>query len=958
MRQVFAITRKELEGYFGSPMALIFVGAYLAVTLFVFFWADAFFARGLADVRPLFRWTPVLLIFLVAALTMRAWSEEQRSGTLELLLTLPLSPTQLALAKFLAVMAQVTVALALTLFLPITVSLLGDLDWGPVIGGYLAAVLLAAAYAALGLLISSRTDNQIVALITTSLGCGLLYLLGSRGLTTFFGSADAILRALGTGSRFESIQRGVVDLRDLVYYLSLTTLFLSLNVLSLSSLRWSRGMAARPQRLGQQVTSALLALNLLLLNIWLYPLRGLRLDLTAQRQYTLSRATRELLAGLQEPLLIRGYFSENTHPLLAPLAPTIADMLEEYRIAGGGRVQVEVIDPAQYPEKEQEANQVYGIRPTPFQVQGRYETSIINSYFDILVRYGDQSATLGFRDLIEVSARSDGTVDVGLRNLEYDLTRTVKKVAYGFQSVEAVLAALDAPARLTLYVTPDTLPASLAEAPETIRRVAEELASRSEGRLVYQVVDVDASPNAALRQTLLEEHGIQPLAASLFSLQTFYLHMVLQAGERSEVVFPSGDLSEANVRSALEAAIRRSAPGFLQVVGLWTPPQASQQQMYGLMPSQSLSSWTTVGQYLRQEYEVRALDLTSEIPPSVDVLVVVAPQDLADVQRYVIDQYLMRGGTVIVAAGSYGIVSDPFGGGLALQPLEGGLREMLAHYGVQVEQRLVMDPQNEPFPVTVMREVEGIQFQEIRAIPYPFFVDVRSDGMAAGHPIVSNLAAITLNWASPVSAQEAEAAGRQVTMLLQSSPKSWTQSSTDIQPNLTLYPELGFPQGEDVGRKTLAVAVQGVFDSAFQGQEPPLAEDGSPVLPATPIPRSPESARLVVLGSAEFLDDLVFDISSRLTMDRYLNSLTLMQNAVAWATEDQALLEIRARGSYTRVLRPLSRGAQSFWEGANYAVALVALLAIGATWNARRRSQQPLPLLTPEELARHEEVTA
>ena len=251
MRQVLAITRKELEGYFGSPMALIFVGAYLAVTLFVFFWADAFFARGLADVRPLFRWTPVLLIFLVAALTMRPWSEEQRSGTLELLLTLPLSPTQLVLAKFLAVMAQVTVALALTIFLPITVSLLGDLDWGPVIGGYLAAVLLAAAYAALGLLISSRTDNQIIALIATALGCGLLYLLGSPALTAFFGGgADAILRALGTGSRFESIQRGMVDLRDLVYYLSLTTLFLSLNVLSLASLRWSRGAAARPQRVG------------------------------------------------------------------------------------------------------------------------------------------------------------------------------------------------------------------------------------------------------------------------------------------------------------------------------------------------------------------------------------------------------------------------------------------------------------------------------------------------------------------------------------------------------------------------------------------------------------------------------------------------------------------------------------------------------------------------------------
>ncbi len=102
-------------------MALIFVGAFLVATLFAFFWVDTFFARGIADVRPLFRWMPVLMIFLVAALTMRQWSEEQRAGTLEVLLTLPVRKVQLVLGKFLAVMALVALALALTLFLPITV---------------------------------------------------------------------------------------------------------------------------------------------------------------------------------------------------------------------------------------------------------------------------------------------------------------------------------------------------------------------------------------------------------------------------------------------------------------------------------------------------------------------------------------------------------------------------------------------------------------------------------------------------------------------------------------------------------------------------------------------------------------------------------------------------------------------------------------------------------------------
>ncbi|HMR66807.1 MAG TPA: ABC-2 transporter permease, partial [Anaerolineae bacterium] len=150
MKQILSITKKELNGYFGSPMAMIFVGVFLAAILFTFFWVDAFFSRGIADVRPMFSWMPILLIFLVAALTMRQWSEEERSGTLEMLLTLPTRLVQLVIGKFLGVMTLVLVALVLTIFLPITVEMLGNLDWGPVIGGYLAAILLASAYTAIG----------------------------------------------------------------------------------------------------------------------------------------------------------------------------------------------------------------------------------------------------------------------------------------------------------------------------------------------------------------------------------------------------------------------------------------------------------------------------------------------------------------------------------------------------------------------------------------------------------------------------------------------------------------------------------------------------------------------------------------------------------------------------------------------------------------------------------------
>ena len=653
MKQTLAITRKELNNYFSSPMALIFVGVFLAATLFTFFWVDAFFSRGIADLRPMFRWMPILLIFLVAALTMRQWSEEQQSGTLEILLTLPARLVQLVLGKFLGVMALVVVALALTLFLTITVALLGNLDWGPVLGGYLAAILLAAAYAAIGLFISSRTDNQIVALILTVLVGGLFYLVGSRGITDFAGNNLAeILRAFGAGSRFESIERGVIDLRDLVYYLSLAALFLTLNVISLDSKRWSQGQNTAAYRTSLIVTALLIVLNLIALNVWLFPLTRARLDLTEQKEYSLSPATRDLLNQLQEPLLIRGYFSEKTHPLLAPLVPRIRDTLEEYRIASNGKVVVEIIDPLQDPEKELEANQTYGIQPTPLQAADRYGASVVNAYFDILIRYGDQSEVLGFQDLIEIQPYRSGQVDVRLRNLEYDLTRAIKKTVYGFQSIDAVLASMEEPVKLTLLVTPNMLPESLAETPNTIQKVAGEIAADSNGKFTFETVNPDDPNSPFTRQNLIDQ-GVKPFPVSLFSDQSYFLHMLLQIGNKGQILFPSGDLSEADIRTTIESALKRSSPGFLKVVGLWTPPDIPQPNpMGGQQPS--FKQYNTIAEQLRQEYTVQPVDLSNgQTPSGIDVLLVIAPQGMSDKERYAIDQYLMRGGAVIVAAGNY-----------------------------------------------------------------------------------------------------------------------------------------------------------------------------------------------------------------------------------------------------------------------------------------------------------------
>ncbi len=961
MRQTVAIAKKELSSAFGSPLALIFMGTFLLVTFFVFFWVATFFARGIADVRPLFTWMPLLLVFLVAALTMRQWSEEQRSGTLEMLLTLPVDAWRLVLGKFLAVMALVTVALVLTVSLPITVALLGNLDWGPVIGGYVAALLMAAAYAAIGLFVSSRSDNQIVSLIVTLLVGGALYLIGTNAVLDFVpNGVAAVFRELSTTTHFQSIERGVLDLRDLAFYLSLAGLFLTLNVLSLDSKRWSGSAMTRPYRSARLLGVGLIALNLVLLNGWLLPLSSLRLDMTQHHRYSLSATTHDLLDSLQQPLLIRAYISKDTHPLLKPLIPQVADMLHEYQVASHGRVKAEVVDPSTSPKIERTANQDYGIQPHPFQVANRYQSSVVNAYFAILVRYGDQTQVLKLNDLINVTASpTGGSPNVELNNLEYNLTRAIKKDVAGFSDVDTVLASLKQPAKLTLLATPKSLPQNLQDAPGIVKKVAASIESGAKGKFTFQQVDPRSGNAPFTPQQLQQQYGIQPIPAGLLSNSTYYLQMLLTVNGKSQVVVPSGSFSQKTVKDAVTAALKRSTSGFLKVVGLWTPPAPRGPNAFGQQQRQ-LYKTQLIQQQLQKDYKVKSVSLTDgTVPNDVDTLLLLSPQGMTTKQRFAVDQFLMRGGSVVVAGGTYALTQQPYSGQLALKKVKGGLGDLLKSYGVTVGDSVVMDTRNAQFPVVVPKNVGGVPVQEVQAVDYPFFVDVQPDSMDHASPITSNLPAVTVPWASPLSVQKGSSGARKVDVLLSSSPNSWTSQSTNIIPDFQSYPKHGFPVGKTQKAYPLAVAVRGSFTSFFKGKKDPLqsssASKGSSSANGSTsgsnstssgqvgvIDASPDNARLVVIGSGEIANDTVLNLASRLSQNLSAEDLKLLQNSVDWSTEDASLLSIRASGATTRVLEHLTQAQETGWEVGNYAFALVALVLIAAIWQWRKRNRSPI----------------
>ena len=959
MSAVAIVARKELRASFQSPVALIFIGLFLVSVLYAFFGYASFFARRIADVRPLFEWLPLLMILLVAAVTMRQWAEERKMGTLEVLLTIPVTTRDLVLGKFVAAVALVAIALAMTVPIPILVATLGPLDWGPVVGGYVGALLLGATYVAIGLCVSARTDNQVVALMSTIVVGGVLYFLGSDQLTGLFGNIGSdVLRALGTGSRFESIERGVVDLRDLVYYASLASFFLCLNWLFLEQGRVDPGSPrGRAGRTLQWSLVGLVAANGVAANLWLAPVTRARVDLTAGGEYSISDTTVAALGQLAEPLRIDGYFSERTHPLLAPLVPQIRDLLREYEVYGGGRVQVQVADPNSDEELEAELNEQYQIRSVPFRVADRHQQAVVNSYFHILIRYGDQHASLSFDELIDVHADDDG-IQVRLRNLEYDVTRTVKRLSQDFQSMSYVFSRLPEPLTLSLFSTPDTLPEGFAELPPRIRTAAQELVAKSGGKLRFVEVDPrrpeDGSDPSALQERLADEFGIQPLAVDLFGRNTFYLDLLLEGSDRPQRILPRSELSEADLRVAIESAIRRATPGQLKRVAIFTEepeaPPLNPNLPPQFQPPRPEADYRILQDLLSEDYEIERLDLEDGVvPDTVDVLIVGKPGAMTEHQRFAVDQYLMRGGKLIVLASRFAV--QPQRDRLAAVPAPGALFEALERYGVKVETALVMDSQNAPFPVPVTEERGGFRFQRIRLIPYPFFSDVRGDGLASGTPALQGLSNLTMPWSSPLEVVAAE--GIEVEELVFSSPESWRNTSGNIEPDFRLFPETGFGSVGEKQRQLLGVALTGRFSSffsdrpspLFEGSEDEVAQAGADRTGRT-LKQSLPDARIVVLGASDAVSDLILQIAAQPGGEVHRANLQLLQNLVDWSVADTDLLAIRSSGAFARTLRPLDEDEARGYE-IGVAVGTALLLAAATVVPARRR-RQAQPIALPE----------
>jgi ABC-2 type transport system permease protein len=492
-----------------------------------------------------------------------------------------------------------------------------------------------------------------------------------------------------------------------------------------------------------------------------------------------------------------------------------------------------------------------------------------------------------------------------------------------------------------------------------------ELQSDSGGLFDWEIED--PGQDGELADRIAEQFGFQPLVIGLLDPQPFYFYLVLEHGEQAVPVPLPETLDRAGLKRAIEAGVRRFAPGVLRTVALFAPEPAPAGLMGQFGVEGGGPGYTLLKEGLREGLSLRETDLASgQVPEDADLLMVVAPEDLDEKQQFAIDQFLMQGGTVIVTASRFHV--DLGGAAISARPQTTGLEDWLEQLGLTLEPSLVLDPQNTPFPIPVQRSLGGFMVEEIQTLDYPYFPDVRADGLGEASGITADLGQVTMNWSSPITVDTEANADREVTGLIESSAGSWTSDSPEVQPDFAAYPDLGFARGDDRGRKLLAVAIEGRFESAFRGQPSPLlpgaaagseadaddaadpaaaggevgsasegptraegdapASDADATVVSAVVERSPSSARLILIGSSTFLSDTAISLATEATRTRYLKPLELIQNAVEWSLEDRGLLALRGRGQFGRLLEPVGRQQRMLIEYLNYALALGGLVLV------------------------------
>ena len=394
MKQLLTILKKDLRSYFDQPTGYILNIIFIVAIVFMFF--RTIDTTNEASLRPMFSLLPWILAIYIPAVSMRLFSEEQRDGTLEILFTQPVRGTTVILAKFLAGLIFITIGILGTILIPISLAFAGNLDIGALIAQYIGAILLSSSLVSIGIFASSLTKNQIVAFIISLSVSMILLVLGLDFINiTLPSSLSILLQDLSPLTHFSSITRGLIDLRDVLYFISIDIAFLSITYLNTKgkSLN-SNSPQYRNLRIG---VGSLVVLSLVF--AWFGSSIQGRIDLTEDKIYSLAPSTKQIFNDLDDYLTITLYESKD-HPINTALtARDVNDFLSDLD-ARSKYIKIK----HRYPdadEKDKEESEIAGIPPVQFNVQRQGEFQVKTGYLGMTLAYANNKEVIPFIESLD-----------------------------------------------------------------------------------------------------------------------------------------------------------------------------------------------------------------------------------------------------------------------------------------------------------------------------------------------------------------------------------------------------------------------------------------------------------------------------------------------------------------------------------------------------------------------------
>ena len=396
---IWILLKKELKSYFNSPVAYIMLIAFLGVS--GWFFVQDLFTGGRADIGGFLNIVPFLYFLLIPGLSMRLIAEERSRGTIEVLSTMPIKNYEIVVGKWLAAVILIAVGLFITLLYPVTVGFLGDLDWGAVLTSYLGLFLLGLFFVAIGVFASSLTSSQIIAFIT-GLFISLFFFIIGKLLVIIPASFVTYFSFLGIDSHLNNLFKGIIDTRNVVYFLSLTGLFLFGALYFVGKLK---------EQVFNVVYPILVGAIIILINVVSQRLY-VRKDFTEGGIYSLGQASVDIVGALPDNILIKAYITAELPFPYNDRAQYIEDMLAEYRQQSAGRIKIEQISP--HGRDEMLDAQQNGIMPLQFTEVSQSEMGIKQGFMGLLFLYQEK------REVIPVIE--------DLSHFEYDVTSRIRRL--------------------------------------------------------------------------------------------------------------------------------------------------------------------------------------------------------------------------------------------------------------------------------------------------------------------------------------------------------------------------------------------------------------------------------------------------------------------------------------------------------------------------------------------------